>query len=68
MILLATALSVAASTEALIILSNLILALATFLLFWASMREQHATIKTITQANSRLLRRIFTTKKPNDSD
>ena len=48
-----------ASGEALVILSNFGVAITTLLLFFASIREQHETIRQITKANNRLIRRLF---------
>lgn len=57
--ILLVAFSLALSTEALIILSNFLLAISTFLLFFASLREQHATVQAITKSNRKLVRRLL---------
>lgn len=56
MILLALTLSV--SSETLIIFSNFAVVMSTLLLWSASLREQHQTIKTIIKGNNVLSRMI----------
>jgi hypothetical protein len=58
------------NAEILIILSNFGVMIATTLLFWASMLEQHDTIKAILRSNSSTVRRItaLIVGRRNDSD
>lgn len=45
--------------EVLIVLSNFLLVFVTLLLFWASMLEQHETVKAILKANNKMTRKIL---------
>lgn len=56
MILLALAITVAISSETLIIISNFAVVLATLMLWSASIHEQHRTIKTIVKSDNALMR------------
>lgn len=45
--------------EVLIVLSNFLLVLVSILLFWASMLEQHETVKAILKANNKMTKKIL---------
>lgn len=45
--------------EVLIVLSNFLLVFVSMLLFWASMLEQHETIKAILKANQKMTKKII---------
>lgn len=45
--------------EFLIVLSNFLLVLVSILLFWASMLEQHETVKAILKANNKMTKKVL---------
>lgn len=45
--------------DVLIVVSNFLLVLVSLLLFWASMLEQHETVKAILRANNKMTRKIL---------
>jgi hypothetical protein len=45
--------------ETLIVLSNFLLVFVSMLLFWASMLEQHETVKAIIKSNAKITKKIL---------
>ena len=58
MTVLALAITLAMSSEVLIIISNFFLGLATLAVFWATLREQNQSLRAIIKSDNGIIKRL----------